>query len=83
MAETRHTGGAKTFSYTNEDLERIRSTDTSSTKDFKDAYAKWQAHRAEEKLLEKEFQKQRNVLLGITIMLALMALLLIWMNYFA
>lgn len=33
--EIRHTGGSKEFHYTTEDIERIESQDTDSTKDFK------------------------------------------------
>lgn len=37
MTYTRHTGGAKEFRYTDEDLKRIESEDTESTRDFKNA----------------------------------------------
>lgn len=39
--EIRHTGGSKEFHYTKEDIERIESQDTDSTKEFKEALGKW------------------------------------------
>lgn len=39
--EIRYTGGSKEFHYTKEDIERIESQDTDSTREFKDALHKW------------------------------------------
>ena len=59
MAERHNTGGAKEFQYKKEDLERIRKTDTESTKELKKAYQQWQAKRIEEKKLDEEMRKMR------------------------
>ena len=80
MPETRSTGGAKQFQYKKEDLERIRSTDTQSTKAFKESLRKWNESKIKEKELEKLVQEQRKRLLWIAIVLVLLALalLLVW-----
>ncbi len=41
MSITINTGGVKEFNYSKEDIKRIESTDTESTKDFKKGYSKW------------------------------------------
>lgn len=41
MTEKVNTGGTKEFIYTKEDMKRIRSEDTPSTKDFKEGYNEW------------------------------------------
>lgn len=46
MRETVKTGGTKEFVYTKEDMKRIRSSDTDFTREFKEAYHKWQERRA-------------------------------------
>ena len=38
---TVHTGGLKKFDYSKFDLERIRNTNTKSTKEFKISYFRW------------------------------------------
>jgi ribosomal protein L7Ae-like RNA K-turn-binding protein len=76
MPERKLTGGSKEFSYSKEDAERIRSTDTESTKAFKAAYKDWQVKRGEERI-EEELQAQRFKLMLIAIGLTLAAVLLI------
>jgi len=39
--EIRHTGGSKEFHYTNEDIKRIESEDTDSTREFKESLNQW------------------------------------------
>src|SRR3989344_568865 len=39
--EIRHTGGSKEFHYNSEDIERIESEDTDSTREFKESLRKW------------------------------------------
>lgn len=82
MAERHNTGGAKSFHYSKEDLERIRTTDTSSTKEFKKALSEWRAHREQERLLEEEFRKKRNMMVIVLIMLLLTLALLFWLRLF-
>jgi len=45
MTIIRRTGGLKEFRYTKEDIERIESTDTPSTKAFKEGLRKWYASK--------------------------------------
>jgi hypothetical protein len=76
MAERKSTGGMKEFSYSKEELSRIRSTDTASTRAFKEAYSDWQTRRAEEKI-EEELRSQRMKLLLIAMGLTIAAVALI------
>ncbi len=39
--EIKHTGGSKEFHYTSEDIQRIESEDTDSTREFKESLRKW------------------------------------------
>ncbi len=73
MAERHNTGGSQEFNYKKEDLERIRKTDTESTKAFKEAYKGWQAKREEEKRLDEEMRQMRLRLLLIAIGLIIAA----------
>jgi|GEM_PF-4907688 len=83
MAERRETGGAKEFHYTKEESERIRLTDTSSTKAFKESYHSWNAKkeqkelerlRAEEQRLE---QLRKNLIIGLITVIVMLALLML------
>ncbi len=67
MTERKHTGGTHEIRYTKEDDERIRNTDTSSTRAFKNALY---AHQAKKKLEEiKKLEKQQAQMKGIIILL--------------
>ena len=50
MAYKANTGGTKEFHYTDEDLERIRNTDTKSTREFKDALREWREKQEYKKM---------------------------------
>ncbi len=52
MVHTENTGGLKEFHYSKEDMERIESTDTRSTREFKQAYKEW--------LVNKPAVKKKN-----------------------
>jgi ferric-dicitrate binding protein FerR (iron transport regulator) len=83
MTEHRHTGGTKTFSYSKEDAERIRKTDTSSTRAFKEAYAEYQTKRKAEQKIEDEFRRQqRRLVAALLVVLGLLAALLV-LRFFA
>ena len=75
MGEISHTGGTQEFSYTKEDSERIRSEDTDSTKDFKDAYDGWRGERKESELARKSLY--RRLFIGIGFVVSLLLLLFI------
>jgi hypothetical protein len=76
--ERKTTGGAKQFSYTKEDLARIRGKDTEATKRFKEAYQEWQAQRKEERTLEKELeQKRKRLTVSIILLVALLVFVLV------
>jgi hypothetical protein len=83
MAERHNTGGNQEFHYEKEDLERIRKTDTGSTKEFKKAYQDWQAKRLEEKRLDEEMRAMRLRLLLIAIGLLLAAGILVALMFWA
>lgn len=71
MTERHNTGGQKSFHYSKEDLERIRTTDTGSTKEFKRALEEWRARRAEERIEEEKFAKRRRTMILLLIFLFL------------
>ncbi|HIH24047.1 TPA: hypothetical protein HA251_03375 [Candidatus Woesearchaeota archaeon] len=71
MPERHNTGGQKSFHYSKEDLERIRTTDTASTKEFKAALAEWRTRRAEERIEEEKFAKRRRTMILLLIFLFL------------
>jgi hypothetical protein len=75
-----HTGGTKEFTYTKEDLERIRKTETESSKAFKDAYAKWQVERLLDRK-EKSFEKSRRSMIILLVLLFLMLAFLIFLRF--
>jgi hypothetical protein len=79
--ERKSTGGAKEFSYSREELARIRATDTNSTKEFKESYRKWQEMRSQEKVEEEIFRKRQRNMLFIVIMLIAFALLLFVLRF--
>lgn len=79
--ERKSTGGAKEFSYTAKELDRIRATDTSRTKEFKESYHKWQEMRAQEKIEEEIARKRQRNLLFAVIMLILFALILLVLRF--
>jgi hypothetical protein len=81
MSERKATGGAKEFSYTNEDMQRIRSTDTSSTKAFKEGYKKWQEQRIIEKAEEERFAKQRRNMIILLLLLFGALIVLIFLKF--
>jgi hypothetical protein len=81
MAERRSTGGAKEFSYSKEDLARIRATDTKSTKQFKESYQKWQEMKQQEKVEEAIFRKRQRNMLLIVIMLITFAIILFALRF--
>lgn len=83
MPERKSTGGSKEFSYTKEDLERIRKTDTGSTKEFKDAYRKWQEERIVQRQEERHFAERRRNLVFLLILLFLMIAVLLILRFFA
>jgi uncharacterized membrane protein (DUF106 family) len=75
MAERKHTGGTREIRYTKEDDERIRNTDTESTRAFKNALY---AHQAKRKLEEiKKLEKQQQQMKGIIILLITLFVLLL------
>jgi hypothetical protein len=80
MPERKSTGGAKEFAYSNEDLKRIRSTDTSSTKAFKEGYRRWQEQRAVERIEEEKFRKQRRNMALLLILLFVMLVVLVFLR---
>jgi hypothetical protein len=80
MAERKVTGGSREFRYRKEDLERIRSTDTGSTKEFKDAYRKWEVKKEEEKI-EKELKRQRVRLVMIAVILTMLLIILLSLKF--
>lgn len=59
MTIIRRTGGLKEFRYTKEDIERIESTDTPSTKAFKEGLREWYASK--NKTRRNFFLKEMNV----------------------
>jgi hypothetical protein len=81
MPEHRTTGGAKEFHYTKEQLEKIRSTDTQSTKAFKEALKDLNKKRLAEKEQAQELDalmhKQRKHLTIIFVVLLVLAVLAI------
>ena len=80
MTERRITGGSKEFSYSKEDLHRIRTTDTASTKAFKQAYNDYRMKRGDEKV-EQELKRERRKLLLIAIGLGIAAIALIIISF--
>ena len=57
MAYTQKTGGVKEFHYTKEDMERIESEDTDSTRKFKEMYHLWIKNRD---LYNKKYGKREK-----------------------
>ena len=80
MAERKTTGGTKEFAYTKEDMERIRSTDTPSTKAFKDAYRQWDAQRRVERIEEQKFRRQRRNMALLLVLLFVMLIVLVFLR---
>jgi hypothetical protein len=77
MTERRSTGGRKEFSYTEEDLERIRNTDTPPTKEFKEEYRKWQERRIVERDVERKLRlRQRNMMILLALLFGMLFVLL-------
>ena len=60
MTIIRRTGGLKEFRYTKEDIKRIESTDTPSTKSFKEGLREWYASKDRSK--RKFFRTEPRVL---------------------
>jgi hypothetical protein len=80
MSERKITGGTKEFAYSKEDMQRIRSTDTDSTKAFKAAYKDWQLKKGEERI-EEELKRERFKLMLIAIGLTIAAIVLIVISF--
>ena len=81
MSERRSTGGSKEFHYSKEELDRIRKTDTASTKKFKESYRKWEEHRAQERIEEEIARKRQRNMLFLVIMLIIFAIILLLMKF--
>lgn len=80
----RATGGTKEFHYTKEDLDRIRKTDTESTKKFKEAYKHWEMNqriRKEEQAFEKELGKQKMRMIGMLVGLLVVLGILLFLRF--
>lgn len=76
----RKTGGVKEFHYTSEDLKRMGSEDTPSTKEFKEKYREWLAKQEYKKEHPYKYWWEKNslqvtVLLIIFFVLGLLAFL--------
>jgi len=78
MSERKVTGGTKEFHYTNKDAERIRKTDTSSTKAFKESYKMWQEEQHARKLEEEMRRERRRLTLILAAVLLFLVLFVIY-----
>ena len=80
MAERRATGGSKEFHYDKEDLERIRTTDTDSTRAFKEAAQEYSVRRREEREFER-IQEHRMRLTFVVVGLGALVVLLLLIRF--
>lgn len=76
MSERKSTGGTREFSYSKEDLERIRKTDTHATKDFKEAYHKWEKERIHARAdMQRLHAERKKLIYAMTAVIALLCII--------
>ncbi len=67
MAERVNTGGTVDFEYSKEDMDRIRNTDTDSTRDFKEGLKKHYSELEERRKRNKIFLEIMAILAVVII----------------